>query len=389
MTKNQKIKYLVCLVGSFLLASCSENDISAEVILNQTLKKMENKKLLEYNIDYKIKYFDSDDTITFPRYDVIIKSMPNDTVLGYHAKIFNTQESKVYNGKMFYALYPKAKQAIIDNVSENGGEFTKKNIKKELIFNSAVLKNYFEKASSITLDKDLSTEEEWKLDFVFPTSKEITFLKKEIQISKKSLMPIKIESFARFMDLQDEYIYANLNFSDNSLSKDKLIDDHVDIPDDYEIKYWNPSFTSKRKLLEKNMDINDFQGTDLNNGNNLLISLNSNNLVLLDFWHLRCAPCLNAMPEINEIYEKFKSQGLQVYGINPVDKENDKVINKFINKLNISYKIIKVDKEVETQFNIFSYPALYLIKNNKIMYSKSGFKKGDGLSIEKVIKKYL
>jgi thiol-disulfide isomerase/thioredoxin len=38
-------------------------------------------------------------------------------------------------------------------------------------------------------------------------------------------------------------------------------------------------------------------------------------LVLLDFWHTRCGPCLRAIPHLNELQKKYGRDGLEVIGI--------------------------------------------------------------------------
>ncbi len=39
-------------------------------------------------------------------------------------------------------------------------------------------------------------------------------------------------------------------------------------------------------------------------------------LVLLDFWTSWCGPCMRALPETQKLYDKYKSKGLEVYGVN-------------------------------------------------------------------------
>lgn len=38
-------------------------------------------------------------------------------------------------------------------------------------------------------------------------------------------------------------------------------------------------------------------------------------LILVDFWGLWCTPCLEGMPEIKTVYEKYKDRGLMVVGV--------------------------------------------------------------------------
>lgn len=88
--------------------------------------------------------------------------------------------------------------------------------------------------------------------------------------------------------------------------------------------------------------------------------VNSDKAVLLDFWSEWCAPCQMLSPILSEIADNY----------------GDKIK---VGKVNIDY-----ERELSAAFNISSIPALFLIKNGKIVKSAVGFRDYNG--IEKMIK---
>ncbi len=54
---------------------------------------------------------------------------------------------------------------------------------------------------------------------------------------------------------------------------------------------------------------------DWKNGGPLELTDLKGKVVLLDFWHYRCPPCLAAMPELMKLHDEYKDRGLVVIGI--------------------------------------------------------------------------
>ncbi len=65
-------------------------------------------------------------------------------------------------------------------------------------------------------------------------------------------------------------------------------------------------------------EASDFTLKDLNDQEISLSDLKGN-VVIIDFWATWCGPCIQAMPHLQELYDKYKDDGLLVYGINKED----------------------------------------------------------------------
>ena len=68
----------------------------------------------------------------------------------------------------------------------------------------------------------------------------------------------------------------------------------------------------------------DFDVKDLN-GNDLSLEKYRGNVILLDFWAVWCGPCIAEMPNVKQVYEKYKDDNFQIIGIS-LDDSRDKLV---------------------------------------------------------------
>ena len=112
-------------------------------------------------------------------------------------------------------------------------------------------------------------------------------------------------------------------------------------------------------------------------------------LVLLDFFYKDCYPCMKALPGLQALHEKYQARGLKVIGIDPVDEESG-AVKHLISMAGISYPILMDKKGVDKQYNVYSYPTVYLIdKKGDVIYSESGYDESSQNKLEQVIKSNL
>jgi thiol-disulfide isomerase/thioredoxin len=112
-------------------------------------------------------------------------------------------------------------------------------------------------------------------------------------------------------------------------------------------------------------------------------------LVLLDFFYRSCYPCMQAIPALQSLHEKYKDQGLIVIGVNPYDT-NDEAFSAFLKKRNVSYTVVFSDKELPKAYQVSGYPTLYLIdKNGMIVHGSTGYGPGTEGKLESLISMHL
>jgi thiol-disulfide isomerase/thioredoxin len=94
-------------------------------------------------------------------------------------------------------------------------------------------------------------------------------------------------------------------------------------------------------------------------GEKLELNKYKGNYVLLNFWGEWCAGCVNELPELTEINNKFKGKNLKIVSFIKANKK-DKAI-KMIKDNNLDWPQIILDKQTTQKFKIEGYPTNILI----------------------------
>ncbi len=113
-------------------------------------------------------------------------------------------------------------------------------------------------------------------------------------------------------------------------------------------------------------------------------------VVLIDFWTIRCAPCIKEMPHVQAMYEKYRNYGFEVIGLagdNDVAKEQ---VLRIINRQNATWpQCLDKGKDAKVSYhslyNIKSYPTVWLLNKKGIVVDKNA----RGNRLEPLIRRYL
>jgi peroxiredoxin len=89
-----------------------------------------------------------------------------------------------------------------------------------------------------------------------------------------------------------------------------------------------------------------------------------NKAILLDFWSIYCGPCVEEMPALIGMYEKYNDMGLEVFGISLDSKFNARRLGKFVESYEheIPYPIIHDSTaEIRRLYGISTLPTAILV----------------------------
>jgi len=116
--------------------------------------------------------------------------------------------------------------------------------------------------------------------------------------------------------------------------------------------------------------------------------LKGKKVVLLDFWSIYCASCIEEMPGLIEMHNEFSNKGPQVIGAN-LDSFGTHRVVKFMQgmetKINFPVVIDKT-RQIATSFNAMVLPTTLLIDaSGKIRFYHVGYKPGDEKKLRGII----
>jgi len=111
-----------------------------------------------------------------------------------------------------------------------------------------------------------------------------------------------------------------------------------------EVGFKAPGFTV-RNLKGQRVQLADYQGR----------------VVILNLWATWCGPCRVEMPGLENLYRRFRSEGLEILAVS-LDKGSTDPIQKFSDEYQLSFPVlVDSDGQVEGLYNSFTIPTTYVI----------------------------
>ncbi|MCK5075351.1 MAG: TlpA family protein disulfide reductase [Calditrichia bacterium] len=135
----------------------------------------------------------------------------------------------------------------------------------------------------------------------------------------------------------------------------------------------------------------DFTLPDMD-GNNFQLSQNvEGKLTLINFWATWCMPCREEMKKLKKIQKKFKDKGLEIVCISVDDPKTVSKVKSFIKTNRYKFKVLlDTNNEVMRLYQVTNPPYTFLInEKGELIYTHSGYRKGDEKILEKKIAKLL
>lgn len=302
-----------------------------------------------------------------------------DTALGFKYQIDNEAALDIYNGSEQFTLNKKAK-TIDTKVQPQKSAF--KNY--SFFYNSIItLRNFL---PIIIANKDLyKTVADTMIDnksfFVTPifftknnidpyfgfidttTLKGIAFIYKII-IDKETFLPTQV---ILGNSKSADYTRTIFTFTNAQMPTESSWY-YTSYTDNYK-----PAISEESpKLLAVGETAPNFALPLYNSSKSVQLSHLKDKVVLLDFWIKNCSPCIESVPHINALKEKYKGKNVEIVSINPYDTKQE--VEWFCNKHKTTYPVVLNGKDVAEKYGVSAFPAFFIVdKNGKILYSQSGF----------------
>ncbi|MGM5470531.1 TlpA family protein disulfide reductase [Flavobacteriaceae bacterium LMO-SS05] len=114
-------------------------------------------------------------------------------------------------------------------------------------------------------------------------------------------------------------------------------------------------------------------------------------IVILSFWATWCAPCINELNNINEVYSIWqKETGVTLVAVSIDDTRSISRVLPLSNGYDWNYQILYDNNEdLKRAFNIYSIPYTIAINKGEVFYRHSGYKEGDETILIKKVKDHI
>jgi peroxiredoxin len=125
------------------------------------------------------------------------------------------------------------------------------------------------------------------------------------------------------------------------------------------------------------------------NGPNLRLAEQRGRVVMVNFWATWCGPCRQEMPQLDRLYQKYKSSGFVLLGVN-VDEDARKA-SDVATKLGVTFPVLlDTDKAVSRLYDLSTMPSTVIIdRDGKVRYFHRGYLAGYEDNYDKQIRELL
>lgn len=106
--------------------------------------------------------------------------------------------------------------------------------------------------------------------------------------------------------------------------------------------------------------------------------------VVLDFWATWCKPCLQSLPEMEALQQKYGPRGATVVGVSVDSPRNFAKVRPFAQRLGLTFPVVlDSDERLQQLFQVRGIPTTIVIaKDGRIVRAKQGYLPGDVAAIE-------
>ena len=132
----------------------------------------------------------------------------------------------------------------------------------------------------------------------------------------------------------------------------------------------------------------DFTLRSVGGANLRLVELRGQ-VVLVNFWATWCGPCRQEMPHLNRLYDRYRSTGFVLLGVNIDD--DPRAAADLAAKLGVHFPVLlDTDKKVSRAYDMSAMPATLLIdRDGRVRHIHRGYRDGVERTYEEQVRSLL
>lgn len=366
MKKLHLIPLLLLLAIGVSAQSVAYKPVSANEVIAAVKKAQASLKNIYYTAQ-RIDTLLTSDIRTFSG-KVLIQVIPQDTIYGFHfySKQNGDNSEQVYDGHIAYLTDQAKKQyqmymtpsGFSDLMGAGGGRLLMPDL----------VKLDTSKASNITIKQD---EKYYYLFIYRPDLRQYGIINrlKTVTIDKSNMLPVAVrdhqENYGKTQDLY--YNITSLKINEPpyySFSSPPFLKEY---------SQFVPAKTNDPMLSLVNKDAPAFTLTSFE-GMAVMSEDFKSKTILLDFWEVWCGPCIESMPKVEKLYEKYKNKGFRIYGIVNDLKQLQSAKN-LVRSKGIQFPILSGNAKLKIDYKFDGGVPMYVLidKTGKVSWVSRGY----------------
>ena len=115
----------------------------------------------------------------------------------------------------------------------------------------------------------------------------------------------------------------------------------------------------------------EFPNIEFVNEHKKQITINSDKIVLLEFWNSKCGKCIKKFPDLEKLYLKYKrNKNVQIFSVNiSLPNDNFEKVSQLVKDYDFPKLYAVSQNEIFSKLNFNYVPYCIILKNNKIRYA--------------------
>lgn len=116
---------------------------------------------------------------------------------------------------------------------------------------------------------------------------------------------------------------------------------------------------------------------------------NTDDIKIFSFWATWCAPCINELDAISDVYDEWQEDtNVEIIAVATDDSRTNKRVRPMVNGKGWEYKVLlDENQDLKRALNITTIPHVVMVKNGEIIHRHTGYTPGSESELLEIVKK--